>query len=408
MKKILKRIIPRSWIHALWHKPKAIAAALLYGFPGRKLTVLAVAGTKGKTSTAYFTSQLLDAAGISNVLFSTAAVRVAGAEHLNTLKLTTPTPFYLNKLLATAVKKGCRAAVLEVSSHALVQHRLWGIPIPYVVITNLAPDHLEFHASAEEYQREHLRLITKDLRRLIVNGIDSHSAAFRSLPVETTVLRDTDEEYTELARSVPLKGVFNKVNAYFATTAARTLGADEAALRKKLPELRGAPGRMESIANSRGFDIIVDYAHSLESLEQFFSAVREDSRGRIIAVFGACGDRDPKPRPRMGETLDQYAHTIIVTNDDPYTEDPQKIADDLLSGIRSKTKEETLFVILDRKEAIAKALSLAQPSDCVCILGKGAEQWQVFENKKIPWDDRAVVRDELAALDISHAQTQAR
>lgn len=399
MKTLLKHLLGKYIIAALWHKPKAMLAALLAGFPARHFTVIAVAGTKGKTSTAYYISHLLDKSGIPNALFSTAALKVDGDESLNTLKLTTPTPLFFQNFLRRALQQGCTHLVVEVSSHALVQERLWGVPFHIVVLTNLAPDHLEYHADAEEYQQTHNLLITKNLRHLILNGDDQHLAVFESITVPKTIFHRSDTLSKNIQRLISLRGEFNLSNALCAYHACLALGIPAQTLDKGTRTLHGAPGRMEQIPNSRGIDILVDYAHSVESLETFFSAIRSTCSGKLIAVFGACGERDPKQRPQMGRVLDRFADTIIVTNDDPYSEDPQTIADQLLSGIMQKKQGSTLFTILDRREAIQKALSLAQKGDCVCVLGKGAEQWQVFKSKKIPWDDRRVVTEEL-----SHAQ----
>lgn len=398
MKTFLKTILGKELIAFLWHKPKAVCAAFLYGFPARHFTVIAVAGTKGKTSTAYFISQFLDAAGIPNALFCTAALKIKGEESLNTLKLTTPTPFFFQQFARRARVKGCTHLIVEVSSHALVQERLWGVPFHIAVLTNLTPDHLEYHQDARDYQETHRHLITKNLRALILNGDDEHLAPFTSLSVQTIPVRNNDATYQSVALKIHLKGSFQIMNASLAYAAARATGIGDSLLAHALPSLTGAPGRMETIENDRGVDIVVDYAHSVESLTTFFASIRPSVREQLIAVFGACGERDVRQRPLMGARLDAYADRIIVTNDDPYSEDPKTIAHQLKEGITRKKEGEALFTILDRREAITKALAIAKRGDTICILGKGAEQWQVFSNKKIPWDDRRIVKDILEQL----------
>lgn len=377
-------------------------AALFYGFPGKKLTVIGVAGTKGKTSTAYFMSQLLDCAGITNCLFSTAALKIAGEESLNTLKLTTPTPFYLQSFLARAVKNKCTHAVLEVSSHAILQHRFWGVPLHTVVITNLMPDHLEYHATAEHYQKTHSKLLTKSLKTLILNADDHHLDFLREFPRTKNF---SASSVLEKEISPTLIGTFTYANLSAAREATHAVGVSHDKLSACMPTLHAAPGRMEYIETHLPFRVLVDYAHSVDSLKSFFETLRPLCNGKIITVFGACGDRDATMRAPMGAVLDTYADSIIVTNDDPYLEDPTTIAVQLLAGITHKKEGETLLKILDRREAIRTAFSLARDGDIVCILGKGAEQWQIFKDKKIPWDDREVARELLHALSMSKRET---
>jgi UDP-N-acetylmuramoyl-L-alanyl-D-glutamate--2,6-diaminopimelate ligase len=397
-----KRFVPKSLIHLFWHLPKAMLAALLYGFPGKKLTVIAVAGTKGKTSTAYFLSALLDGAGIKNCLFSTAALKISGTESLNSLKLTTPTPFFLQAFLRRALRAGCAHAVLEISSHAILQNRFFGVPLHTVIITNLVPDHLEYHATAKHYQETHFKLISPTLHTLVINGDDPALAPFHSLSVPTRIFTNNSsraQRVREMAHSIT--GTFNIANASAALEAALAVGIAEEKLFSSLPTLQSAPGRMEKIDGAQ-FSIIVDYAHSVDSLKNFFSAIKPLSRGRIISVFGACGDRDKRMRKPMGEVLSEFSDIIIITNDDPYSEDPEIVAQAVHEGITKNN--DNVVTILDRRDAIRHALQSAQSGDTVCILGKGAEQWQVFKNKKIPWDDRNVVREELVRLAAQSAQ----
>lgn len=396
MKTLLKKILPDHLINLFWHLPKAILASCIYGFPAKRLTVIGIAGTKGKTSTAYYVSHFLDVAEKKNVLFTTAALKIAGKESLNTLKLTSPTPFFLNKFLKQALKEGCTHAVLEVSSHAIKQFRFWGVPFHVVVLTNLTPDHLEYHKNEAEYSSLHARLITHDLSELILNQDDPHLVPFTNLFTPTTTFSLSGTKAQLLSSiGIPLEGVFNISNVLGAFAAARAVGVDETTLVKGIHTLSAAPGRMEKIDLGQPFTVLVDYAHSPESLSNFFSALTPTVKGKIISVFGACGERDARTRPLMGKILDDSSRVLFITNDDPYSENQDVIANGLLKGIVNKKRDENLFVVLDRKEAITRALKRAQEGDCVCILGKGAEQWQVFKQKKIPWDDRKIVREAL-------------
>ncbi|MBI2484194.1 hypothetical protein HYV71_03365 [Candidatus Uhrbacteria bacterium] len=407
MKRLFKKIIPRNLINLLWHKPLAMAACFYYGFPAKKMIVIGVAGTKGKTSTAYIISHVLDEAKKQNALISTAALKMNGVETPNTVKMTSPNPWFINRFLSEAYLQNCRYAIIEVSSHAIDQYRVWGIPFTVVVITNLYPDHLEYHKDAQEYQRIH-RNIVSEQTTLILNAHDTATRKFRATPKQKIYITHDGVLAKKLSTSaIPLMAGIQRPNIYAAAATALFLGCDHVAVSHALRTLTAIPGRFEYINEGQPFDVIVDYAHSPVSLLAFFQSLREHSKKTVIAVFGACGERDRKTRPEMGSILDRYADIVIITNDDPYGEDPDYIANGVMQGVERKTKERDMYVILDRKEAITKAFSLAANGATVCILGKGAEQFQVMNNKKIPWDDRRVARD-LLRSGAYHARTQGR
>ncbi|MDP2630486.1 MAG: UDP-N-acetylmuramoyl-L-alanyl-D-glutamate--2,6-diaminopimelate ligase [Candidatus Uhrbacteria bacterium] len=389
MKQLLKKIIPSSAIDALWHFPRAVLATLWYGSPARRLTCIAIAGTKGKTSTAYFLHDILQQTGSDTALFSTAGGKIKNEVFLNTWKMTTPSPFSLQRFLARAVRNGCTHAVIEVSSHALKQHRVWGIPFTVALITNLSPDHLEYHKTADEYIHIHELLPSAHTKTILINADDSHSDFFKKDP-RTISFSSTEQCVSCIATLPQWWASFQKPNLTAVCAAARALGRKEDAICSALATLCEPPGRFEEIKAGQPFRVIVDYAHSPESLRFFFTSVRPLVSGNLIVVYGACGDRDATQRPLMGAVLQQFADTIILTSDDPYSEDPADIARQVQTGITDTMKSP--IMILDRKEAIRRALEIAQENDCVCILGKGAEQLQIFKDKKIPWDDRKIVR----------------
>lgn len=395
VKVLLKKIISQKLIDKLWHTPRAIVASIFFGFPAKSLTCIAVAGTKGKTSTAYFLYQILKESGLKTALFSTALVSLPGDETLNAWKMTTPDPFSLQHFLRSAVKSGCTHAVIEVSSHALKQNRVWGITFPVAVITNLIPDHLDYHKTASDYINTHRALVTPHLQSLIINGGDPSSKFFATLPSALDYSKNSDCE--ENIVSLPIWWApLQKGNICAAIMAAQALNIPEEKISRALPALISPPGRFEEIVERQNFRVIVDYAHSPESLTYFFEGIKPLTKGSLIAVFGACGDRDKTVRSTMGSILERYADHTFLTTDDPYSENPEDIADMVENGFSNKKK---MTRILDRKTAIQTALSMAKTGDCVCILGKGAEQWQIFRDKKIPWDDRMVVREIL-----THAQ----
>lgn len=405
IKRVIRRLLSKEILNIYWHYPRAIFAALWFRFPARRITVVAVAGTKGKTTTTFLTARILTAAGHRTAMVSTAGVSLGEREELNAVKMTTPSAWWLQGFLRRAVRVGCTHAVLEISSHALLQHRTYGVPLTVAVLTNLMPDHLEYHRDAAEYQNTHKLLLTSTLRALVINGDDPDLQSFTHENISTRTF-SAHSELAERIRALPLAllGEFNLMNACAAATAAQALDAPWDAISSVLRDSTPIPGRLERIDAGQPFTVIVDYAHSPESLESIYSAVAQLQPNRIITVFGACGDRDPKKRPLMGEIIARHSDIIIVTNDDPFTENPEKIATELIAGIahiiilemESGKNKKTSWKILDRRSAIAKAIDLAQPGDLVLALGKGAEQWQVFKDKKIPWDDRKIVREILA------------
>jgi UDP-N-acetylmuramoyl-L-alanyl-D-glutamate--2,6-diaminopimelate ligase len=423
IKKIIRQILPsENLINYFWHLPIEWFGAVWHGFPGRKIKVIGVAGTKGKTTTAYFISQLLEGLGKRVALYSTAAVKIAGQEELNTQKMTTPGRGFMQKVLARAVKAQCDYAVLEISSHGLKQFRLIGISFAVVVLTNMMPDHLDYHKTAQDYTLSHQRMIGPRTKVVVLNREDAdlkriktgnvHCVAFgqdnsSDMRINNIQTQDKQTSFTlsYLTRTVPFVlptlGIFNVYNTAAALAAMRGIGIDISELQEQVKKLVPAPGRMEIIPNHLNGTVIVDYAHSPESFEQVFKTIKPRVKGKLIVITGACGDRDDKVRPKMGKLLGEYCDKVVLTNDDPYTENPDKIINDLLKGLTTMPqmkKDESYWVIMDRREAIAKGLLLMTAGDVVLVLGKGAEQWQVFKDKKIPWDDRQVVREVLMEI----------
>ncbi len=424
IKKILGRFFPiQSIINWCWHLPQEIFLTFLFGFPGRKMKVIGVAGTKGKTTTAYFISQLLEASGERTALYSTAAIKIGEKERLNELKMTTPGGVFLRRFLRDARRAGCTYVVLEVSSHALKQFRLWGIPFVAVVITNMMPDHLDYHKTAQDYTMSHMRMFGARTRVTVVNGDDENSSTFAKMrrrvltfgAREYNTFRIANISSTETGMSfdvsyygrtdhynVPYIGEYNAYNTTAALATLYGLDIPIKNLSGAVSNLIPAPGRMEKIHSDKGFDVIVDYAHSPDSFENLFKAIKPLAKGKIIAVTGACGDRDARVRPKMGELLAEYCDQTVITNDDPYTEDPEKIMNELISGLTANRESRIAnrmienvnwWKIPDRKSAIQKGIELAGYNDMVLVLGKGSEQWQVFKDKKVPWDDRKVVKE---------------
>jgi UDP-N-acetylmuramoyl-L-alanyl-D-glutamate--2,6-diaminopimelate ligase len=415
-------MVPYGLILAL-HKLRAMRAAYRYGFPAKKLKIIAVAGTKGKTTTSNMIARILEGSGHKVAMLSTANFQIGGNKWLNDVKLTTPTPAYVQKFLRQAVEAGCEYAILETSSHGMIQHRYWGIGFQTVVITNLTSDHLDYHKTFENYKRAHYGLVGKGLRTLIVNYDDPNThemlglgkgdfarvgftlGAPQGLPGVELVRGEEvrgDENGSSFtlrldgkayAASLPLVGEFNVYNALGALLVCRAQGVPLEEIIRQIASIQNIPGRLERIEEGQAFEVIVDYAHSPESLEKVYSVLRPHVSGRMIAVLGGTGDRDKTYRSRGGALADKFADIVVVTNEDPYSEKVEDIIDQVMSGISGKTLGKDLFHISDRREAMKKAFSLAQKGDLVIITGKGCEQFMIFGDKKLPWDDRQVARE---------------
>ena len=419
MKRILKKILPEFVILFLYHFPVAVLSAIFYGFPAKKIIIIGVAGTKGKSTTSYLISQILEKTGKKVALISTALVKIDKKEELNNVKFTTPPPFFLQRFIRKAVQADCQYLILETSSHALIQRRSFGIPFHIIVLTNMMPDHLDYHKTAENYSNSHKRMISSCSTYLVFNNDEPNleklleNLSFPGEKINYSTKKSADITASEIVfhnqettftvkaasesikMSLPLLGEFNTYNALAAISVAFTQGIDLVTISEIVKTLKSAPGRLERIIEGQDFEVIVDYAHSPDSLNSFFNSIKTGVDKRIITVFGACGDRDRSVRPAMGEIVDKNSDYLVITNDDPYQEDPEQIVSDLWKGIKNKKIDENLWKILDRKTAIEKAISLAKKGDLVLVLGKGSEQFQVFKDKKMPWDDRIVVRDVL-------------
>ena len=428
LKLSLRKLTPRGFV--LWtHKARAVIAAAMYGFPAGKITAIGIAGTKGKTTTTNLVTRILEEAGFKVAMFSTANLRFNGKESLNTVKLTTPSPFFLSKILADAVAEKFDYAVIEVSSHALDQHRLWDLDFKTVVVTNLMPDHLDYHKVADHYRDTHLKMITSKTETLVINGEESESSILRrrlaatedkqklnfktvsfgldktnDLVADNVVLSESEVKFNanlkgknlgEFALKMP--GKFNVYNALAAIGAGVSLGIDTGKIKKALEKVSGVPGRLESINVSpkQDFTVIVDYAHSPDSIRNLYEAIKPYAKAKFIAVLGGTGDRDKTYRAKVGILADSFADIVVITNEDPYSEDPEAIMDQVLAGIKNKTMNKNLFRILDRKEAIAKAVEIAGTNDIILITGKGSEQFMIWGEKRIPWDDREKAREVL-------------
>ena len=388
------------------------AAARFHGDPTATLREAGITGTNGKTTTAFLLRDVLEAAGVQTGLLGTVRQVVGGSEE--PVERTTPEALDLQATFKRMLDSGDRACVMEVSSHALELGRTEGIHFACKVFTNLTQDHLDFHGTMERYYAAK-RLLFDRPGPAIVNlddpygrrlagevdattfGIDVSDADLRAREVRFDVrgasfTADSPEGPLELTTRLP--GLFNVQNALAALGAARALGVPLETARSALAEAGRGPGRFEPVDEGQGFGVLVDYAHTPDSLENVLRAARALTDGRLHVVFGAGGDRDRGKRPLMGEVAARLADRVVVTSDNPRSEDPEAIVDAIIEGAGSGAERD-----LDRRRAIALALEGAEAGDVVVIAGKGHEQGQEFEGgRKEPFDDVSVAREALRAM----------
>jgi len=419
LKRLISKLIPQP-VKNLAHVAESCLAVAWFGFPSRGMVIVGVTGTNGKTTTSNILARMLEADGKRVALASTVSFRIAGNEKVNASKFTTLGGYRLQKFLREARDAGCTHVVLEVSSHALDQGRIVGVRFAVAVITNVTREHLDYHKTMEEYRRAKAKLF--DVSDVAVVNLDMWEPEFflakakrkttystvepsADLLAEDIVLSIGGSRFTvgETAFSLRLPGKFNVENTLAAAAAAKMLGVPMNTAAKAASEIPFIPGRMEAVPNGLKATIIVDYAVTPDSLGKLYdlvSTMRKDG-ARIISVFGACGDRDRGKRPIMGEIVSSVADIMILTDEDPYYEDPERILDEVEQGIRNKERDKTFFRIRDRRDAIRKGLSLLSMDDLLLVTGKGAEETMAIGDRRIPWNDRKVIVEELERISAS-------
>jgi UDP-N-acetylmuramoyl-L-alanyl-D-glutamate--2,6-diaminopimelate ligase len=362
------------------------AAVEFFDDPTARLPVAAVTGTNGKTTTAYLLESILAAAGQQPGLLTNVERRVG--TDVREVGLNTPESIDLQRLFREMLEQGNRACVMEATSMASAKGRLEGTRFAVLVFTNLTQDHLDFHGTMEEYFESKRRLFAQADRAVVNVGDEYGERLAAELPASITFRPDDALDDVELK----LPGRFNVENALAAAAAARSLGIGGAAIKQGIEAVDRVSGRFERVDEGQPFTVLVDYAHTPGALKTALDAARELAPGgRLICVFGAGGDRDRAKRPLMGQVVAELADVSLVTSDNPRSEDPAAIADEVVDGL-------DLEVELDRRRAIQRALESARPGDVVVIAGKGHEQGQEIAGRKLPFDDREVAREALRRL----------
>lgn len=420
----IKRFIPRSILNRIrppYHYALAYLGNLIYRSPSKEITVIAVTGTKGKSTVTELISTILETDGNKVASLSTIQFKIGEKVEKNLFKMTMPGRFFVHQFLREAVDTNCTHAVIEMTSEGAKQFRHKFVQMDALVFTNLTPEHIESHGSFEKYKAAKLEIAhqledsAKQPRYIVANTDDEHGADFLKIKVEEKlpynlaslklhtlhkdgiglIFQDADEEVTI---RVPLVGLFNVYNTLAAITLTRALGVGLQTIEKALRSLPPVKGRVEHFTSdkdaSKRVTVIVDYAHTPDSLEKLYQAFKDQHK---IAVLGNTGGgRDTWKRPEMAHIAEEYCDHIILTNEDPYDEDPRKIVDEMAKGIEDQSK---LDIIMDRRLAIRTAIEQSEEGGYVLVSGKGTDPFIMGpHNTRQPWSDAEVVQKELALL----------
>jgi len=415
----VRNVLPASAVQKVeevYRRGRIKLISARYGNPAKGLKVIAVTGTNGKTTTVCYINEILKESGLKTAMFSTAVIEVAGKRQINDLNATVADTARMQQFFRDAKKAEVDYVILEITSHALHQHKLDGVPIEVAVMTNLTQDHLDYHKTMQAYAEAKGMLFARDPKFIVLNRDDEWFDFFDQFPAsalkmtygeheeaeakidyvklykkgsEATLLID---HQTKLHLATALPGKYNVYNMSAAASVAYLLGIKLTDIVEGIANLEGVPGRFERVAEGLAYDVIVDYAHTPDALEKLLEAAKSVTKNRVILVFGATGDRDKGKRPLMGEIAARLADRIILTDEESYNEDPKQIRDQVRDGIERANGNGKLTEIADRREAIEKALSIAKKDDTILITGMGHEQYRIVNGEKLPWNDGDVVR----------------
>lgn len=420
MKKWLRKFIPENVIN-FYHKCQAVLANIIYGNPSKKLMVIGVTGTNGKTTTSFMISKILDDANCKNAMIGTIFYKIGDKIWRNNTKMTSVSAFKLQKFLSEAVRKKCRYAIIETTSHAISQFRIWGIAYQTLVFTNITHDHLDYHKTFTNYLNAKLKLFKDNQEAVsVLNLDDKYAGDFRKASGKKVITFSMEQKGMINAKKIKLydnsstfmidwlgntidakinlAGNFNISNALAAFCVCFTLNISPKSIVASLGRIKSIPGRMEYLDFGQDYKIIVDFAHTPDGLEKVFESLKSATIGRLIHVGGATGDRDKTKRPILGALSGKYADVTIVTDEDPGMEKPEEIINDVAKGVeRGETNKNpkklgsNFFKILKRDEAIRFALQNAQKNDVVLITGKGHEKVMKIKDRLVPYSDQEVI-----------------
>ena len=437
MKRLLKKLIPDTHpVRILYHRSRNILAAFFQGFPAQRLHVTCITGTDGKTTTVAMLSHILHSCGKKSGAVSTAFFEINGVREPNPTQKTSVDAKTLQRFLRRVADAGCTHAIVEASSHGLLQGRLLGITPAVAAITNVSMEHLDYHGSMDQYiaAKGILFRSMKGLGTKVLNADDRTFAAYSSIPSTTTIPYSPGKQFSEIhgdqngcsaivtidgqsiPLAIPIPGIHNLENALCAVSCAKALGIDPCESIPTLKSFNGAGGRMELIDCGQPYKIFIDFTVTPAAYERTLASARKIAgTGRLLVLTGSCGDRMREKRPLVGELCGRMANVTIVTNEDPYTEDPEKIIDEVLAGVskdiphfigtdsapkQSNQPNKFCVRISDRLEAIRYILSLAKAGDVVLLCGKGADITMMTKQGQVPWVEREIVRKELERISV--------
>lgn len=433
-----RKIIPKSiftFFQPVYHWLLAFTGNVVYRFPGRRLIVIGVTGTNGKSTTVELINAVLKENGVKTGMLSTVAMEIVGHRTDNVTSHTTLGRWQTAKYLREMVEAGCTHVVVEVASEGLVMYRVWGIPFDIAVFTNLSPEHLNTHKTMENYRNAKGLLFAKLAgskkkgvpKTIIVNADDLEYQYFHDFPAERKIsygiakgevwannislgkkteyeLIDEEQKY-RVSTVLPAK--FNIYNELAAYCVGKALAFDPEKNIAGIESVKLVEGRMQEVANKRGIKIFIDYAVTPDAFELLFTELRRISEGRIISVFGATGDRDKAKRPELGRIAGKMTNYTILTDEESYSENPAVIVDAIAEGLETVRKG-NYEIILNRRDAIKRAIEVAEPGDTVVVTGMGHQKYRnTGGNKKVEWDEAKVISDILAELKPSSSSSPA-
>lgn len=409
----VEKFIPRKvykFFQPAYHYGLATIGAIRYGFPSRKIKVIAITGTKGKSSTTEFVNAILEEAGYKTSILSTIRFKIGDETKKNLFKMTMPGRFFVQKFLHDSVTAKCDYAIIEMTSEGARFFRHTHVSIDYLLVTNITPEHIESHGSYEKYLECKLRIASQlknsskkeGVKKVIITtDTQPDLQKFHNYKVDKNITINTSD-LSDI--DIFLPGDFNKVNAKLALTLASEIDIDEDVAKRAVKNLKNIAGRADEVkvCEEQKFKVVIDYAHTVDSLEKIYSAYP----GYRIGVLGSCGGgRDKAKRPQLGAAADRSCEIVIVTDEDPYDDDVMEIMNDVAGGINAKSLGESLFINPDRRDAIAlaiqKAKKMAEEKENVSVIvtGKGTDPYIMrANNKKEKWSDRDVAEEELKKL----------
>jgi len=424
VKRVIKKALPatkKRELEQAFRLNKAHFASAVFRSPASGMRVIGITGTNGKTSTCSFVNEIIKSSGKRTALYTTAYSEILGKQTPNRSHMTVASAWSVQKFFAEAKRKKVEWVILEITSHALDQYRISGVPLEIVAITNLSQDHLDYHGTMENYASAKARIITDFSPRTVVLNADDEWFSFFAKKVKNKLITigegSANYQIKELQllptgmsfNLISAKGIlaltskavghFNAYNIAMAATICQSMGCKKEVIEAAVARLPVVPGRMEPILEGQNFAVLVDYAHTPDALENVLKAARTISSSSVRIVFGATGDRDTTKRAPMGEVAAKFADYIYLTDDETYSENGDAIRKAVLEGIEQQGELKKCTEIADRREAIKQAFADAKKGDVVILAGIGHQDYRAMGSTKLAWDEREVARDVLREMD---------